>query len=87
MKVWRLKFVNVVHQKTVRKVAVDVMVQLKAVGIDQGRRRAQDAGQRESPNTVASADLPQGIIEPNVLQSGPLPHRAEPVNPNQRKAH
>ena len=80
MEVWRLKLINVVHEKVIREIFVDVRMKMKSVGIDEGCDGAEDSDPGEESNTPSRADFFQGIFKSSVSQAQPGACRADPLN-------
>ena len=74
MKVGRLKFVDVVHQEAVRKIGVDVSVQLPSIRIRQaGHGRKQRDPRQTTRDALRGRDLSQRILESVFLRREPDP--------------
>ena len=75
MKIWREKFVDMIHQEPVAQVPVDVDVQLISVRIRQREQSTNDSGDRNRLRSSTRARFLQNIA------SGPPEHRiAHEVN-------
>src|SRR5258708_8454437 len=91
MEIWGLKLINVIHQEVIRKITVDMNMQLEPIRIHQRHRRAQDASHRKNANPSSSPDFLQGLLELALrqleTQSSPFPRGTEPIDRQQHKTY
>src|SRR5215469_11640013 len=86
MKVWRLEFLNVIHEETIGKIGINMLVQLPAVRVYQGCRGREQADPGESSKAAASRNLLERFLDAVLIAPEPGPKAPDPEDRQQSES-